>query len=200
MFYVRRFYYPICFLFLMEEIRRSPVDMVNLSHDLQGFLPPSQVVGNGISEPSTVCVLFHKPSQDLTSRHGWTRHGFELRVERIRAYDNFTGISMISWNIVQYHMMWLEIKWYDPWMNLPLGYIYIWLCNCLFFNSIFFQQGCDLGSSFFSRQQSGRDGTTSSRFGDARVSSCWDDETSLRSAGLMIRAYEALVSLNKAGY
>ena len=42
---------------LMDEIRRLPVEVGSLSHDLQGNLAPSQVVGLGISEPSTVPFL-----------------------------------------------------------------------------------------------------------------------------------------------
>ena len=37
-----------------EEIRRSPVEVGSLTHYLRRVLPPSQVVGLGISEPSTV--------------------------------------------------------------------------------------------------------------------------------------------------
>ena len=38
----------------MAEIQRSPVEIGSLSHYLQGFKQTSQVVGLGISEPSTV--------------------------------------------------------------------------------------------------------------------------------------------------
>ena len=41
-------------LLLMEEIRRSPVEVGSLSHYLQGFSTIQSVVGLGISEPSTV--------------------------------------------------------------------------------------------------------------------------------------------------
>ena len=47
-------------LLLMEEIRRSPVDLVKIR--LFTEFDISQVVGNGISEPSTV------PSLKLTVR------------------------------------------------------------------------------------------------------------------------------------
>ena len=38
---------------LMEEIRRSPVEVGSISHYLQGFIHPRWLFG--ISEPSTVC-------------------------------------------------------------------------------------------------------------------------------------------------
>ena len=37
-----------------SEIRRSPVEVGSSSHYLRRVLAPSQVVGNGNSEPSTV--------------------------------------------------------------------------------------------------------------------------------------------------
>ena len=40
----------------MEEILRSPVEVGSVSHYLRRVLAPSQVVRNGISEPSTVCI------------------------------------------------------------------------------------------------------------------------------------------------
>ena len=44
-----------------SEILRSPVEVGSLSYYLQGFWAPSQVVGLGISEPSTVCFLLDLP-------------------------------------------------------------------------------------------------------------------------------------------
>ena len=57
--YVRRFYYPICLLFLMKEIRRSPVDMVNVSHDLQGFQHHLRWLGMGfLNHPARMRAIF----------------------------------------------------------------------------------------------------------------------------------------------
>ena len=39
-----------------SKIRRSPVEVMSLSHYLPRFLAPSQVVGNGISEPSNSII------------------------------------------------------------------------------------------------------------------------------------------------
>ena len=45
---------PEADILLMEEIRRSPVEVGSLSHYLQGLINIQTVVGLGISEPSTV--------------------------------------------------------------------------------------------------------------------------------------------------
>ena len=45
-----------------SEIRLSPVEIGSLSHYLHGFLYVQPVVGNGISEPSTVAF----PSRSST--------------------------------------------------------------------------------------------------------------------------------------
>ena len=44
-------------LLLMAEIRRSPLEVDSLSHYLQGFYTSKRwLVGNGISQPSTVII------------------------------------------------------------------------------------------------------------------------------------------------
>ena len=42
---------------LMEEIRRSPVEVGSLSHDLQGFYHHPRWLALGFLEPSTVCFI-----------------------------------------------------------------------------------------------------------------------------------------------
>ena len=64
-------------------------------------------------------------------------------------------------------------------MNEP-SIIYIWLCNCIFFNSIFFQQGCDLGSAFFSEKI--------------------QEEMAQQAADSVMRAYRAAGMMNSRPY
>ena len=52
----------------MQEIRRSPVEVGSLSHDLQGFVASQVVVW--ISEASTVSLEF----QDRNSRNDFDSH------------------------------------------------------------------------------------------------------------------------------
>ena len=55
-------------LLLMEEIRRSPVEVGSLSHYLQGFSTIQSVVGLGISEPSTVGPYIEHPLSEGNCR------------------------------------------------------------------------------------------------------------------------------------
>ena len=48
-----------------SEIWRSPVEVGSLSYYLRRVLAPSQVVGTGISEPSTVLVPFFGSQQKV---------------------------------------------------------------------------------------------------------------------------------------
>ena len=54
-FIPRKIGYELCHPVDGSEIRRSPVDMVNIPLFTTGFSTIQTVVGNGISEASTVC-------------------------------------------------------------------------------------------------------------------------------------------------